>query len=127
MKKIKTGYILVATIALLLTLLYISNSFQENKNQELMNNGIETTAVISKIAVNNYKANELEGRFIENFVITFNFMVDEQSYQSVRTIEKKDYKKYFDRVIKAKDTIRILYDASNPKNNKIKALHLSVN
>ena len=127
MKKIKTGYILVATIALLLTLLYISNSFQESKDHNLTNNGITTTAVISKITVNNYKANELEGRYIENYVLTYNFKVDEQSIQSVRTIEKKDYKKYFDRVLKAKDTISILYDASNPKNNKIKALHLSVN
>lgn len=125
MKKIKTGYILVATIALLLTLLYVSNSLRESNQEHLLSNGIETTAVISKIAVNNYKANELEGRYIENYVITFDFNVEDQKFQSVRTVEKKDYKKYFDRVLKAKDTIHIVYDASNPKNNKIKALNLS--
>ena len=49
-------------------------------------------------------------------------MANGENIKSIRTIDKKDYSKYFDRKLYVNDTISILYDASNPNNNKVKDL-----
>lgn len=125
MKKIKPGYLILGTFVLLVGLLFASNYLKDNNEAALVENGIETIATISKIDVNNYKANEMEGTFVENYVLTFDFSVDGKNIKSIRTIEKKDYDKFFDRALYVNDTIPVLYDAENPKNNKIKELNLA--
>ena len=35
--------------------------------------GVEFPATITDIDVNNYKADELEGRYVENYIFTFQF------------------------------------------------------
>ncbi len=125
MKKIKTGYLLVGTFVLLIGLLFTTNYLNKSNEAELLKNGIETSATITKLDVNSYKANEMEGTFVENYVFTLEFSVDGKKFKSVRTIEKKDYANFFDRSLKVHDVIPILYDAENPKNNRIKELNLA--
>lgn len=125
MKKLKAGHYLVFTFVLLIGLLITTHYLNNSNEENLSKNGIEAIAIITDIDVNNYKANELEGRFIENYILTFHFSADGEKIKSVRTIEKKDYKKYFDRTLQVNDSIFILYDSSNPKNNKIKELNLA--
>ena len=64
----------------------------------------------------------MDGSSIENYILTFSFLADKENIKSVRTIEKKNYSNYFDRKLYVNDTISILYDATNPKNNKVKEL-----
>ena len=120
MKKIKTGYFLVGAFVLLIGLLFVSNYLNDNNDAELIENGVETMAKITKIDVNNYRMNEMDGTTVENYILTLNFSVDGKTIKSVRTIEKKVYQKFFDKALYVNDSISILYDPSNPKNNKIK-------
>lgn len=120
MKKIKTGYFLVGAFVLLIGLLFVSNYLNDNNDAELIENGIEAKAKITKIDVNNYRMNEMDGTTVENYILTLNFSVDGKTIKSVRTIEKKVYQKFFDKALYVNDSISILYDPSNPKNNKIK-------
>lgn len=123
MKKIKTSHILIGTFLLLVSLLFISNYLNENNTSNLNENGIEAIAKITKIEVNDYRANEMDGSSIENYIFTYNFLADGKKIKSIRTIEKKNYSKFFDRKLYVNDTIPILYDPSNPKNNKVKELN----
>lgn len=127
MKKIKPGYLILGIFVLLIGLLFASSFLKENNKAVLIENGIETIARISKIDVNNYKANEMEGTYVENYILTFNFSVDGKEIKSIRTIEKRDYAKFFDRGLNVNDSIPVLYDPENPKNNKIKELNLPEN
>ena len=123
MKKIKTGYVLLGSFVLLMWLLFASNYLNKSNEAALDKNGREAIAKITNIKVNNYKANEMEGRYIENYVLTYQFSSDDgKVITSVRTIEKKDYKNYFDRGLVVNDDIKILYDPSSPGNNKVKKL-----
>ena len=73
MKKLKTGHYLLGVFALLIGLLIAMNVLNSNQEKQLQQNGIEAIATITDIDVNNYKANELEGRYIENYILTFQF------------------------------------------------------
>tara|TARA_R110002073_G_scaffold145532_3_gene297670 strand:+ start:1817 stop:2200 length:384 start_codon:yes stop_codon:yes gene_type:complete len=127
MKKLKPGHYIGFAFILLIGLLIGSNFLNKNNEKELIADGIETTAIITKIDVNNYKANEMEGTYVENYMLTFNFSVDGKNIKSIRTVGKKEYDKYFKRALYVNDTISILYDSSNPKNNQIKELNLAKN
>ncbi|MBL4605452.1 MAG: hypothetical protein JKY02_07300 [Flavobacteriaceae bacterium] len=122
MKKIKTGYLLVGTFLVLVVLLFVSNYLNDTNEAVLTENGIETMAKITKIDVNNYRMNEMDGTTVENYILTLNFLVDGKTIKSIRTIEKKTYAKFFNKALHVNDSISILYDPSNPKNNKIKEL-----
>lgn len=122
MKKLKAGHYILIAFIFLIGLLIGSNYMNKSKEESLNKNGIEAIATITKIDVNNYKANELEGKYIENYVLTFQFNHDGKNVKSIRTLEKKDYALYFDRTLNVNDQIPILYDAKNPKNNKLKEL-----
>jgi hypothetical protein len=123
MKKLKTGHYLIGAFVLLVGLLIAMNYINNQQENQLKENGVATVAVITDIDVNNYKANELEGKYIENYVFTFEFSVDGETVKSVRTVEKKDFQRFFNSSLSVNDKIDILYDPSNPKNNTIKELN----
>ncbi len=125
MKKIKPAQLLITAFILVVSLLFISNYLNKNNDSNLNKNGIETIANISKIEVNNYRANEMDGSKIENYVFTFNFMANGETIKSIRTIEKKEFSKYFKKELSVNDKISILYDPENPKNNKVKELEVN--
>ena len=122
MKKIKTSHLLITAFLLIVSLLFISNYLNNKNNDNLNENGVETLAIVSEIDVNNYKANEMDGTTVENYILTFNFSANGENIKSVRTIEKKEFAKFFNKKIVVNDKISILYDPENPKNNKIKEL-----
>ena len=125
MKKLKTGHYILFTFIFLIGLLIGSNYMNKANQKDLEQNGIKTIATITKIDVNNYKANEMEGRFVENYILTFQFSTEDgKVITSVRTVEKKDYKEYFDRSLKVNDQIQILYEESNPTNNTFKKIDI---
>jgi len=123
MKKLKAGHYILFSFLFLIVLL-IGSNYINNQNEHLLNeNGIEAIATITDIDVNNYKANELEGKYIENYILTFQFSdTYGKVYTTVKTIEKKDYKKYFNRTLEVNDQISVLYEKSNPTNSMIKEL-----
>ena len=123
MKKLKTGHYLLGVFALLIGLLIAMNVLNSNQEKQLQQNGIEAIATITDIDVNNYKANELEGRYIENYILTFQFEDQKgKVITSIKTVEKKDFKNYFDKKLTVNDQISVLYEASNPSNSTFKKL-----
>jgi len=95
---------------------YLCRIILKYTNETHLNeNGIETFAKITKIDVNNYRANEMDGTFVENYVLTFQFLVNEETIESIRTIKKKDYDAFFKRTLFVNDSVKILYDAIEPK------------
>lgn len=123
MKKLKAGHYILIAFIFLICLLIGSNYINKSNEESLNKNGIEAIATITNIDVNNYKANELEGKYIENYVLTFQFDIDGKKVKSIRTLEKKDYARFFDRTLNVNDQISILYDPEDPKNNKLKELN----
>ena len=123
MKKIKTGYYLIGAFVVLIGLLIAMNIINDNQERYLQENGIEVLATITDIDVNNYKANELEGTYVENYILTFQFSdSDGKVVTNVRTVEKKDFKLYFDKTLNVNDQIKIVYDESDSSKNTFKEL-----
>ena len=125
MKKLKTGHYLLGAFILLVGLLIVMNVLNDKKQEYMEQHGVEALATITDIDVNNYKANELEGRYIENYIFTFQFSDRKGNViTTVKTIEKKDFKSYFDRTLYVNDQISILYDIDDPKDVIFKKLTL---
>ena len=125
MKKLKTGHYLLGAFILLVGLLIVMNVLNDKKREYMEQHGVEALATITDIDVNNYKANELEGRYVENYIFTFQFSDRKGNViTTVKTIEKKDFKSYFDRTLYVNDQISILYDIDDPKDVIFKKLTL---
>ena len=125
MKKLKTGHYLLGAFILLVGLLIVMNVLNDKKQEYMEQHGVEALATITDIDVNNYKANELEGRYVENYIFTFRFSDQKGNViTTVKTIEKKDFKTYFDRTLYVNDQISILYDIDDPKDVIFKKLTL---
>lgn len=125
MKKLKTGHYLLGAFILLVGLLIVMNVLNDKKQEYMEQHGVEALATITDIDVNNYKANELEGRYVENYIFTFQFSDRKGNVMTtVKTIEKKDFKSYFDRTLYVNDQISILYDIDDPKDVIFKKLTL---
>lgn len=125
MKKLKTGHYLLGAFILLVGLLIVMNVLNDKKQEYMEQHGVEALATITDIDVNNYKANELEGRYVENYIFTFQFSDQKGNViTTVKTIEKKDFKSYFDRTLYVNDQISILYDIDDPKDVIFKKLTL---
>ena len=125
MKKLKTGHYLLGAFILLVGLLIVMNVLNDKKQEYMEQHGVEALATITDIDVNNYKANELEGRYVENYIFTFQFSDRKGNVMTtVKTIEKKDFKTYFDRALYVNDQISILYDIDDPKDVIFKKLTL---
>ena len=125
MKKLKTGHYLLGAFTLLVGLLIVMNVLNDKKQEYMEQHGVEALATITDIDVNNYKANELEGRYVENYIFTFQFSDRKGNViTTVKTIEKKDFKSYFDRTLYVNDQISILYDIDDPKDVIFKKLTL---
>lgn len=125
MKKLKTGHYLLGAFILLVGLLIVMNVLNDKKQEYMEQHGVEALATITDIDVNNYKANELEGRYVENYIFTFQFSDRKGNViTTVKTIEKKDFKTYFDRTLYVNDQISILYDIDDPKDVIFKKLTL---
>ncbi|MCH2217590.1 MAG: hypothetical protein MK076_05855 [Flavobacteriales bacterium] len=125
MKKLKTGHYLLGAFILLVGLLIVMNVLNDKKQEYMEQHGVEALATITDIDVNNYKANELEGRYVENYIFTFQFSDRKGNViTTVKTIEKKDFKSYFDRTLYVNDQISILYDIDDPKDVIFKKLTL---
>ena len=126
MKKLKTGHYLLGAFILLVGLLIVMNVLNDKKQEYMEQHGVEALATITDINVNNYKANELESRYVENYIFTFQFSDRKGSViTTVKTIEKKDFKTYFDRTLYVNDQISILYDIDDPKDVIFKKLTLA--
>ena len=125
MKKLKTGHYLLGAFILLVGLLIVMNVLNDKKQEYMEQHGVEALATITDIDVNNYKANELEGRYVENYIFTFQFSDRKGNViTTVKTIEKKDFKTYFDRTLYVNDQISILYDIDDPEDVIFKKLTL---
>ena len=125
MKKLKAGHYLLGAFILLVGLLIVMNVLNDKKQEYMEQHGVEALATITDIDVNNYKANELEGRYVENYIFTFQFSDRKGNViTTVKTIEKKDFKSYFDRTLYVNDQISILYDIDDPKDVIFKKLTL---
>ena len=125
MKKLKTGHYLLGAFILLVGLLIVMNVLNDKKQEYMEQHGVEALATITDIDVNNYKANELEGRYVENYIFTFQFSDRKGNViTTVKTIEKKDFKSYFDRTLYVNDQISILYDIDDPEDVIFKKLTL---
>ena len=116
-KKARTlGIVIIGILTCILTVLaYLY--FQ--KLNELEINGERTYATVIGIKRNGYRANDMDGTTVNNYLISFEFFDGEKKNIGFQSIEKKDYSDYFNNEIKVTDTIPILYSTVNPDNNRI--------
>ena len=113
--KIIGGSILLIIIAALA----IFGNFTLSKFDQLEKNGEITSGKITGIKRNAYRVNDFDGTRINNYLIQYEFRVNGEIIQGIKTLEKRDYDEYFDSEINVNDTLKIVYDSGNPKNNRI--------
>lgn len=109
-------YLFLFILIILLTFMYLIN---RNKSTRLVKNGIITKAIVEKIIHNSYIMNELDATGPNNYHITYTFKVKNDSLKGLYEILIDDYKDYFDKRLKVKDTITVIYEKQHPHNNKI--------
>ena len=111
-----SGIVIIGVLICILTVLaYLY--FQ--KSNELEINGERTYATVTGIKRNGYRANDMDGTTVNNYMISFEFFDGEKKNIGFQAIEKKNYSDYFNNEIKVTDTILILYSTVNSDNNRI--------
>ena len=63
--------------------------------------------------------NDVDDTFVNNFQIEYEFEFNKGIVNSFYEIHNKDYHKYFENRVKLNDTIMIIYNPENPKENEI--------
>ena len=113
-------YLLLA-LPIIFTSLFI---FKKNNNSVLENRGIETKAIVESIVLNNYRANDMDGKWVNTYLIKYRFggKMNNQ-INGYYEVQGSDYKKYFEKELKVNDTISIIYLPDQPQKNKIKKLN----
>ena len=106
---------------LIFIILVLSTFFiiHTNKTKLLGKRGVKTKAVIRDYVHNAYVTNELGGTSVNDYLIKYEFKVKNETITGFYNILKADYPKFFDSKIQVNDTIIVIYDPDNPKNNKI--------
>lgn len=119
-KSRKTIGVLSLFISISFTILFI---IQKYNNSILDNKGIETTAIVEHITLNDYRSNDMDGKWVYTYVIKYSFLTeDNNQISSYYEIQGKEYKRYFEKKIKINDTISIIYLPEKPEKNKIKRI-----
>ncbi|WP_149304962.1 hypothetical protein [Pareuzebyella sediminis] len=103
----------------LLISLIVFGYFTLSKTDRLEKNGEVAKGIVIGLKRNSYKVNDFDGTRVNNYLISFEFFVGGEAIRGVEILEKRDYKQYFHHEIKVNDSLRILYDPRNPKNNRI--------
>ncbi|WP_111709829.1 hypothetical protein [Lutibacter citreus] len=91
--RLRNLFMLILTLTILITSLII---FKNYKTENLYNKGIIKSAIITNIIHNNYKMNDVDGTFVNNFLIEYEFEFDKGIVNSFYEIHNKDYNKYFE-------------------------------
>lgn len=107
--------IIILSSFLILSLLIYSNY----KSNHLKNNGVITSGIVKSIRHNAYRMNDMDGTHVNNYKIEYEFISSDGVIRSVYEVRTEIYEHYFDRFIKENDTIKILYNPENPKENEI--------
>jgi len=120
-KSRKLTFYLLLALSLLFTILFI---FKKYNNSVLENNGIETKAIVESIVKNNYRASDMDGKWVHTYLIKYRFGTKmNNEISGYYEIQRSDYEKYFEKELKVNDTISIIYLPDQPKKNKIKKLN----
>tara|TARA_R110002020_G_C15869059_1_gene737923 strand:- start:184 stop:567 length:384 start_codon:yes stop_codon:yes gene_type:complete len=94
---------------------YYTNKLAKN----LDNNGIKTSAIITNIQRNNYRMNDMDGTWVRNRFITYQFQSVNGLITGTYEVRDDEFLKYFHGPIKTGDSLKIKYDPKNPSNSKI--------
>lgn len=106
-------------VGLLVVLLFGAFWYTQSLNKKLENNGIETSAVVINIIRNYYRMNDMDGKWVKNRFIQYEFEDSNATVKGTYEIRDPLYSEYFDQKIGTGDSIRIIYDPENPSNSKI--------
>ncbi len=115
----KVRVLVIVIIGALICILTVSIYLYFQKSNDLKTNGERTYAIVTGIKRNGYRANDMDGTTVNNYLISFEFHVGQKKIIGFQSIEKKEYLDYFNEEIKVADTIYIQYSIVNPHNNKI--------
>jgi len=90
------------------------------KKENLIKNGVATTAVIEKISTNKFD-NELSPT-VENIHIKYKYVVDAKEFIKTQEISRHEHDLYFAKTGKEGDSVNITYDTQNPTNSKMEKI-----
>ena len=90
------------------------------KKEGLEKNGVQTSAVITKITTN--KLDSDIGLDIDNFHVTYEYKVNGKSYQKIQEIVRQEHDLYFEKPGKVGDSLKIVYDSEKPTNSRIEKI-----
>ena len=115
----QTKIIGIGILLLLLTLFVVFGHFTLSKTNGLEKNGEVAIGIITGLKRNSYRVNDFDGTRVNNYLIQYEFEVKGETINSIKILEKRDYEYYFDYEIKVLDSLQIIFDPTNPKNNRI--------
>ncbi|MEW7288937.1 DUF3592 domain-containing protein [Aquimarina sp. 2304DJ70-9] len=92
------------------------------KKEALTMDGVTARAVIEKISSNKHESDI--GMDVDNFHVTYGYVVDGREYQKTQEILRHEHDFYFNKTGKKGDSILIKYEPNRPKNSRIEKLTL---
>ncbi len=107
--------IIILVSFLILSLLIYSNY----KSNYLKNNGVITNGIVKRVYHNTYRMNDMDGTRVDNYKIEYEFISSDGMIKNIYEIRADIYEDYFENLVKENDTIRILYNLENPRENEI--------
>ncbi|MBQ4818746.1 DUF3592 domain-containing protein [Aquimarina sp. MMG016] len=111
----------IGLIAVLLACIGVLTYNTYTKKENLVKNGASTSAIIEKISTNRID-NELSPT-VENIHVKYKYIVDAKEFIKTQEVSRHEHDLYFAKTGKVGDSIKIIYDAENPKNSKIEKTH----
>ena len=96
--------------------LYLYSNY---KSTYLKKNGIISNAIVINIIHNSYRMNDMDGTYVNNYKVEFEFTTNKEIIKSFYEIRTDIYNQYFETRLKLNDTIKIRYNPKNPRENEI--------
>jgi len=109
-------------LVLIFVIVGVAGYLNQNISANIENNWNKTSAVVADIKLRYNKVNDMDGTTILNYTIFYSFTSGERIYNGKQIVDKYYYDTYFSEKLKVNDTIVILYNQANPKQNKIKQI-----
>ncbi|AXT61256.1 hypothetical protein D1816_13170 [Aquimarina sp. AD10] len=111
---------LIGVIGLLLVCICVLTYNTYTKKENLIKNGVSTSAIIEKISTN-----RIDNDFsptVENIHIKYKYEVDTKEFIKMQEISRHEHDLYFSKTGKIGDSIKIMYDAEKPSNSRIEKI-----
>lgn len=117
-KKFYSIFLLVISFFLVISI--VAFYLNKQKNNDFSDYTETNIAVVTDIRVRYVKVNDMDGTTVFNYTISYEFTSNKQKIKGVHIVDRYFYDNYFDKKLKIKDTITILYNPERPELSMIK-------